>query len=331
MEIEDEARAARGAPETDSTHRTDGAPEVGGAPGVGGESAPGGGSDWLAQQFEASRAHLRLVAYSMLGSRAEAEDAVQEAWLRLSRSDDGAISDLDAWLTTVVGRICLSMLRTRRSRREEYPGTWLPQPIVQRPDALDPERHAEMADSLGLALLIVLETLSPPERLSFVLHDVFGLSFDEIALVVGRTPVAARQMASRARRRVREAPHPDADLGRQRRVVDAFLAAARAGDFEALLKVLDPAVTVRTDRGPDSRVPALSLAGAQVVGRSVLSNARRFLHLLKPAVVNGGAGAVVGDPANPLGVIGFTVTHDRIVRIDIIADPEKLRDVARGS
>ncbi len=293
------------------------------------DEARPGDADWLARRFEASRSHLRLVAYSMLGSRAEAEDAVQEAWLRLSRSDEDTIADLEAWLTTVVGRICLSMLRARRARREEYPGTWLPQPIVHRPDALDPERSAETADTLGLALLIVLETLSPPERLAFVLHDVFGLSFEEIALVVGRTPAAARQMASRARRRVREAPHPDADLRRQRRIVNAFLAAARVGDFEGLLKVLDPAVTVRTDRGPNSRVPALSLAGAEVVARSVLSNARRFLPLLRPAIVNGGAGAVVGDPGRPFGVIGFTVAHERIVRIDIIADPDKLRDVAR--
>ena len=286
---------------------------------------------WLAERFEACRPRLQLVAYSMLGSRAEAEDAVQEAWLRLSRSDDAAINDLSAWLTTVVGRICLSMLRARRNRREEYPGTWLPQPIVRQEELGDPEQYALAADSIGLALLIVLETLNPQERLAFVLHDVFGLPFEEVADVVGRSPAAARQLASRARRRVREAPQPDGDVVRQRRVVDAFLAAARDGDFEALLDVLDPNVTVHTDRGPRSRVPDAPLSGAEAVGRSVLANARRFISLLKPVIVNGAAGSLVGDPTHPVGVIGFTIVNDLIVRIDIIADQAKIRDLTPES
>ena len=289
-----------------------------------------GDAGWLADRFEECRPRLGVVAYSMLGSRAEAEDAVQEAWLRLSGSDAEAIDNLSAWLTTVVGRICLSMLRTRRNRREEYPGTWLPQPIVRQEALGDPEQHAVAADSIGLALLIVLETLNPAERLAFVLHDVFGLPFEEVADVVGRSPAAARQLASRARRRVREAPQPDSDVARQRRVVDAFLAAARNGDFGALLDVLDPDVTMHADRGPHTRVPAPPLVGAEAVGRSVLANAHRFSALLKPVIVNGTAGALVGDPARPAGVIGFTIVNDRIVRIDIIADPAKVRDRDRG-
>jgi len=289
------------------------------------EDRPANDDAWLADRFEECRPRLRMVAYSMLGSRVEADDAVQEAWLRLSRSDDAAINDLSAWLTTVVGRICLSMLRTRRNRREEYPGTWLPQPIVQPEELGDPEQHALAADSIGLALLIVLETLNPAERLAFVLHDVFGLPFDEVADVVGRSPAAARQLASRARRRVRQAPQPDADLVRQRRVADAFLTAARDGDFEALLEVLDPNVTVHADRGPHSRVPEQPVSGAEAVARFVLANAGRFLSLLKPVIVNGAAGSLVGDPAHPLGVIGFTIANNRILRIDIIADPAKLR------
>src|SRR6266545_2144523 len=204
---------------------------------------------WQTEQFERHRGHLHAVAYRMLGSLSEADDAVQEAWLRLSRSDTDAVDNLGAWLTTVVGRVCLDMLRARRSRREDYVGTWLPEPIVAA-DAPSPEDEALMADSVGLALLVVLETLSPAERLAFVLHDTFGVPFDEIAPIVGRTPTAARQLASRARRRVRgAAPVPEPDLARQREVVDAFLAAARGGDFDTLLALLDPDVVLRVDRG----------------------------------------------------------------------------------
>src|SRR6476619_4942307 len=199
--------------------------------------------DWLAQQFEANRRRLRAVAYRMLGSVSEAEDLVQEAWLRLSRSDPGEIENLSGWLTTVVARVSLNMLRSRSVRREQPLSPHLPDPIIDPVDGVDPEHEALLADSVGLALLVVLETLTPPERLAFVLHDVFGIAFDEIAPIVERTPAAARQLASRARRRVRaEAPDPDADLAVQRRVVDAFLAAARSGDFEALLRILDPDV-----------------------------------------------------------------------------------------
>src|SRR5262244_2476311 len=207
--------------------------------------------DWLAGQFEHNREHLQAVAYSMLGTVSEAQDAVQEAWLRLQRSEPGAIGDLRGWLTTVVGRISLDLLRARKARREVYPGSWLPEPLVDDSAADGPEHHAVLADSVGLALLVVLETLSPPERLSFVLHDVFAVPFDEIGPIVDRSPEAARQLASRARRRVRaERTAPDADLETQREVIDAFLAAARDGDFDRLVAVLDPDVVLRQDFGP---------------------------------------------------------------------------------
>src|SRR6185503_371385 len=215
---------------------------------------------WQLEQFERYRPHLRAVAYRMLGSVSEADDAIQEAWLRLSRADTGGVSHLGGWLTTVVGRVCLDMLRSRRSRREDYVGSWLPEPIVSLDDETNPEQEAVLADSVGLALLVVLDTLTPAERLSFVLHDMFGMPFEEIAPIVDRTPAAARQLASRARRRVRgAAPSPDPDLDRQREVVTAFLAAARAGDFDALLEVLDPGVVFRVDggRGPHARPPAV--------------------------------------------------------------------------
>src|SRR5499427_4880171 len=208
--------------------------------------------DWLTGQFEQNRQHLQAVAYGMLGTVGEAQDAVQEAWLRLERSDSGAIGDLRGWLTTVVGRISLDMLRARKARREVYPGSWLPEPMVDDAAAVGPEHEAVLADSVGMALLVVLETLSPAERLSFVLHDVFAVPFDDIAQIMDKTPESARQLASRARRRVQAAPQPDRDLARQRQVVSAFLAAARDGDFEALLEVLDPGVVFRMDLGPGS-------------------------------------------------------------------------------
>jgi RNA polymerase sigma-70 factor, ECF subfamily len=278
----------------------------------------------LARAFEAHRVHLRAVAYRMLGSLSDADDAVQEAWLRLSRSDATAVENLGAWLTTVVGRVCLDMLRSRRSRREEAIGTRVPEPIVSREDGTDPEHQALLADSVGLALLVVLEQLSPAERLAFVLHDMFAISFDEIAPIVGRTPVAARQLASRARRRVQGAPPPDADVGRQRRVVDAFLAAARGGDFDALVALLHPDVVMRIDRGMAQRGAPSELRGA----RAIAAQARTFAplaRLARPALVNGAAGFVVAREGHaPLAVAGFTVVDGRIVEIDLLADPIRL-------
>jgi RNA polymerase sigma-70 factor (ECF subfamily) len=282
--------------------------------------------DWLAEEFERHRGHLRAVGYRMLGSVSEAEDAVQEAWLRLDRSDPDRTSDHRGWLTVVVGRICLDALRKRKSRKEQFAGSWLPEPIVRTQHDAEPERDAVMADSVGLALLVVLESLTPAERLAFVLHDVFGVPFDEIAPVVERSPAAARQLASRARRRVRaEAPEPDADLAVQRRVVDAFLAAARDGDFEGLLRVLDPDVVLRVDGGPNAPRP---LARPPLVGAEAVARAARgypaFAGRVEPAIVNGGPGLLVRFPARSL-VAAFTVANGRIVEIDLIADPDKLR------
>ena len=283
----------------------------------------------VTDEFERQRAHLRSVAYRMLGSVSEADDAVQEAWLRLNRSDTTAVSNLAAWLTTVVGRISLDMLRARRARREDSVGVWLPEPIVSVDTAEDPEQEALLADSVGLALLVVLETLSPAERLAFVLHDMFGISFEEIGPIVDRSPEAARQLASRARRRVQGAsPERDADLAGQRRVVDAFLAAAREGDFEALLEVLDPSVVFRADRGGLAlRAPAV-VRGAEDVARQVLSRGARFAPHARPAIVNGAAGLVVAPRGAPIAVIGFSVAGGRVLEIDLVANPEKLRALA---
>ena len=281
-------------------------------------------TDFLAEQFEATRPHLRAVAYRMLGSLDEADDAVQEAWLRLSRSDPDEIDNLRGWLTTVVSRVSLDMLRSRRSRREEpLDDVRVPEPIISRADGLDPEHEALLADSVGLALLVVLETLSPAERLSFVLHDMFGVPFDEIGPMVDRSPTAARQLASRARRRVQgEAPTPDADLAEQRRVVDAFFAAARDGDFEGLVAVLDPDVVVRTDGGKRRGISA-EVRGAEAVA----TRAMTFAHLapyVRPALVNGAAGVVVAPRGKPFSVMGFTVSGGKIVEVDALADPERL-------
>jgi len=280
--------------------------------------------DLLAERFEANRTHLRAVAYRMLGSLSEADDAVQEAWLRLNRSDAGGVENLGGWLTTVVGRVCLDMLRSRRSRREEPLSARSPEPIVGREDRTDPEHEALLADSVGLALLAVLETLNPPERLAFVLHDTFAVPFEEIAPIVGRTPAAARQLASRARRRVRgENAIPDADLARQREVVDAFLAAARDGDFEALLRVLDPDVVLRADLGPMPGGGSVEVRGAEEVAGQALGYSRLGL-IMRPALVNGAAGAVSTRNGEPFSVGGFTVRGGKIVAIDILADPERL-------
>jgi RNA polymerase sigma-70 factor (ECF subfamily) len=284
-------------------------------------------ADLLADQFEANRAHLRAVAYRMLGSVSEADDAVQEAWLRLSRADAAAIGNLGGWLTTVVGRVCLDMLRARRTRREQPMGDHLPEPIVDAEAGVDPEHEALLADSVGLALLVVLETLSPAERLAFVLHDMFAVPFDEIAPIVGRSPDAARQLASRGRRRVRGTPSiPDTDLERQREVVRAFLAAARGGDFEGLLALLDPDVVLRVDRGGRTLT---EVVGARTVADRALGFAR-LARFARPALVNGAAGFVVAVRGRPLAVSGFTVVGGRIARIDLLADRARLRRMDLG-
>jgi len=277
--------------------------------------------DWETEQFERHRAHLRSVAYRMLGSMSEADDAVQEAWLRLNRSGTGGVDNLGGWLTTVVARVCLDMLRARRSRPEPA-ATWLPEPVVTTEEGSDPAKEVELADSVGLALLVVLETLTPAERLAFVLHDMFAVPFEEIAPMVERTPAATRQLASRARRRVRgAAPRPDADLSRQREIVDAFLAASRSGDFDALVQVLDPDVVLRIDTRAGDQLP---VKGAEEVARRVLTRAASLAPLGRPAVVNGAAGVVVASGGRTISVVGFTIEHGRIVEIDVIANPEKL-------
>jgi RNA polymerase sigma factor (sigma-70 family) len=281
-------------------------------------------NDRLADSFEEHRPHLRAVAYRMLGSLSEADDAVQEAWLRFSRSDRSDVDNLGAWLTTVVARVSLNMLRSRRTRREEPLVAHMPDPILDRPDATDPEHAALLADSVGVALLVVLDTLTPPERLAFVLHDIFAVPFDEIAPIVDRTPEAARQLASRARRRVQGEPTvPDTDLGRQREVVDAFLAAARNGDFEALMEVLDPDVVVRADEGALPAGAMRIVRGAEAVARSALGFARLGL-LHQPALVNGVAGAVAIRDGQVFSIGAFTVRGGRVVAIDFLADPERL-------
>jgi RNA polymerase sigma factor (sigma-70 family) len=283
--------------------------------------------DWLAERFEEHRGHLRAVAYRMLGSVSEADDAVQEAWLRLSRSDPNAIENLGGWLTTVVARVSLNVLRSRRTRREEPLEVHVPEPIVSAADGVDPEHEALLADSVGLALLVVLETLDPAERLAFVLHDMFAVPFDEIAPMVGRTPAAARQLASRARRRVQgAAPAPDADLTRQREVVDAFFAAARGGDFDALVAVLHPDVVLRSDGGTRRPGATIEVHGAEKVARRAMTFARLSPYV-RPALINGAAGVVVAPRGVPFSIMGFTVAGGRIVAIDSLADPERLREL----
>jgi RNA polymerase sigma-70 factor (ECF subfamily) len=283
----------------------------------------------LTEEFEANRPHLRAVAYRMLGSLPEADDAVQEAWLRLQRSEPDGLTNPAGWLTTVVGRICLDMLRARNARREEYLGTWMPEPVVTIEAEGDPEQQALLADSVGLALLVVLETLTPAERLAFVLHDMFDVPFDEVAPIVGRTPQATRQLASRARRRVRGmTPAPDADLAAQRRVVDAFLAASRAGDFDALVEVLAPDAVFRVDSGGAAPISRAPVTGAAAVARQVLSRGTPFAPLARPAIVNGTAGVVVRSRGGLRAVAGFSVVAGRIATIDLITDVAKLRRLA---
>jgi len=286
-------------------------------------------NEWLADRFEDHRARLRAVAYRMLGSLTEADDAVQDTWLRLSRSGADGVENLGGWLTTIVARVCLNMLRSRTTRREEALGVHLPDPVISPPGVLQPDEEAVLADSVGLALLVVLDTLSPAERLAFVLHDMFQLPFEEIAPMVGRSPTAARQLASRARRRVKGAdiPAPDPDLARQRDVVDAFFLAARGGDLDALVTLLDPDVVLRADFG--ARRPAASrvVRGAAAVARQAVLGALPGADL-HPALVNGAAGAVVTVGGRPFAVLGFTVAEGRILEIDAIADPERVRRVA---
>ena len=293
-------------------------------------SGAGRHNRWLAEQFEQFRPQLSKVAYRMLGSLTDSEDAVQEAWIRVSRADSSAVENLGGWLTTIVGRVCLDMLRSRNSRHEDYVGSWLPEPIVTIDDGASPEDEALIADSVGLALLVVLETLTPSERLAFVLHDMFAVPFEEIAEIIGRTPAAARQLASRGRRRVRGAPiNEDVDLSEQRELVAAFLAASRAGDFDALIAVLDQDVIFRADAGPASSRARPPVEGAEAVARRVLEAGRPFAPLALPALVNGGAGLLVGEPESPRAVVSFTISDGRIVAIDLITNPEKLRHISR--
>lgn len=283
--------------------------------------------EFLADRFEAHRAHLRGVAYRMLGSIGEADDAVQEAWLRVSRTDTSDVENLRAWLTTVVGRVCLNMLRSRKTRRETPLDVHIPDPIVSQENGVDPEQEALIGDSVGLALLVVLDTLSPAERVAFVLHDVFGAPFDEIAPIVGRSPTATRQLASRARRRVRGAPVPDPDLDRQRSVVKAFLAASRRGDFDALVALLDPDVVLRVDGGRTRPGLTRIVHGAEAVAAGALGG-RRFAETARLALVNGALGGVAyAADGSPFAVMGLTIRNDKIVAMDILADAARLRDV----
>jgi RNA polymerase sigma-70 factor (ECF subfamily) len=280
--------------------------------------------DWLAQRFEANRSHLRGVAFRMLGSVTEADDAVQESWIRLSRTDTSDVDNLRAWLTTVVGRVCLNMLRSRKTRRESPLDTHVPDPIVSPAAGIDPEQEALLGDSVGLALFVVLDSLTPAERVAFVLHDVFAVPYDAIAPIVGRTPVAARQLASRARRRVQGAPVPDVDLDGQWAVVDAFLAAARDGDFEGLLAVLDPDVVVRSDGGLARPGLASLVRGAQAVAEQSMLF-RQFAETSTRVLVNGVPGGVAWAPdGSPFAVLALTVKGGRVIALDVLADPDRL-------
>jgi RNA polymerase sigma factor (sigma-70 family) len=275
----------------------------------------------LSEQFDEQRPRLRAVAYRMLGSFSEADDALQDAWLRVQRADAEAVASVPAWLTTVVARVCLNMLRTRQHRREVY----VPDPVIEPAGGPDPESEAVLADSVGLALLVVLETLAPAERLAFVLHDMFGVPFTDIAPMIDRTPEAARQLASRGRRRVRgAAPAPDPDLARQRAVVDAFFAAARAGDFDALVAVLDPDVVLRADGGGHPARPSVELRGSDAVAGQARM-AAKLGGSLRPVLVNGAAGVVSVVAGKVFSVMAFTVAGDRIVAVEVLYDPVRLK------
>jgi RNA polymerase sigma factor (sigma-70 family) len=288
--------------------------------------------EWLAERFEEQRAHLKAVAYRMLGSLTEADDAVQDAWLRLNHSGANGIDNLRAWMTTVVARICLNVLRSRKARREEPLDIHIPDPVISLEDRVDPEQQILLADSVGLALQVVLDTLAPDERLAFVLHDMFDMPFHEIASIVGCSPEAARQMASRARRRVRgSAPVPDAEITAQRWVVEAFIAAARGGDINALVAVLDPEVVLRSDAGVSQPGATGVMRGAAAVARMALGGARdRPSLVMRPVLINGAAGVILLEGVKPLAVWGFTIARGKIVEIDSISDPERLRGLGIG-
>ncbi|MFE5867544.1 sigma-70 family RNA polymerase sigma factor [Streptomyces roseifaciens] len=282
-------------------------------------------SNLLTERFEEHRSHLRAVAYRMLGSVSEADDAVQETWLRYGRTDTSGVENLGGWLTTVAGRVCLNMLRAREARREDPLEIHVPDPVISHPSGVDPEQKALLADSVGLAMLVVLASLAPAERVAFVLHDMFAVPFDDIAPLIERTTAATRQLASRARRRVQsQTTPPEPDLARQREAVDAFFAAAHEGDFEALVAMLDPDVVLRADGGDTRSRLSVALTGA----RTVASQAARFSGLspfARPALINGAAGVVVVVNGNPVSVMAFTVTNGRITAIEVLADPDRLR------
>jgi RNA polymerase sigma-70 factor, ECF subfamily len=283
----------------------------------------------LADRFEEQRPHLRAVAYRMLGSLSEADDAVQETWLRVSRADSGGIENLRGWLTTITARVCLNTLKSRSSRPEEPVGAHVPDPIISLDDRLDPEQEVLLADSVGLALLVVLDALEPAERLAFVLHDMFAVPFDEIAPIVERSPAATRQLASRARRRVQGAtPFPDADLSSQREVIDAFLAASREGDFRALIAILHPAVVLRADRGAMPPGASQVVRGAPAVAEQTMAFAMSRRGEATPALINGEAGVVWAAQGRPYSVVGFTVRRGRIVAINVLADPARLQQLS---
>jgi RNA polymerase sigma factor (sigma-70 family) len=293
-----------------------------------------GENQWLADRFEEHRPRLRAVAYRMLGSLTEADDAVQDAWLRLSGGGAGEIENLGGWLTTVVARVCLNMLRSRSLRREEPLGVHVPDPVFGPDGGLRPEEQALLADSVGLALQVVLDTLSPGERLAFVLHDMFDLPFEEIAPMVGRTQAATRQLASRARRRVKGAEIPaDPDLARQREVVSAFFAAARGGDFAGLVAVLAPDVVLRIDAGAAHPAASMVVRGADAVARQALTGLATALRAfeLQPALVNGAAGMIMARHGRPLTVMGFIVADGKIAEIDAVADPKRLQKIAAAA
>ncbi len=281
--------------------------------------------EWLTERFEQHRPHLRAVAYRMLGSVSDSDDAVQEAWLRIRDRDPGVVENMQAWLTTVVGRVCLNMLRSRAARREE-PSVHVPDPVVSFEED-GPEHEILLAESVGMALLVVLDALTPGERLAFVLHDVFGVPFTDIASALDRSEAAAQQLASRARRRLRNSPEPDGDLARQRRVVDAFFAASRHGDFDALLEVLDPNVELRIDGGVLRDDASVILHGADAVARHTATYAKLY-PFVRPAVVNGAAGAVVAPHGRMFSVMAFTVTDGTIAQIDVLLDPVRLEQLA---
>jgi RNA polymerase sigma-70 factor, ECF subfamily len=278
--------------------------------------------EWVTERFEHHRSHLRAVAYRMLGSVSEVDDALQEVWLRIRDQDPTSVENMRAWLTTIVGRVCLNMLRSRKSRREELSGH-VPDSVVSLDESVDPEHEALLADSVGLAMLVVLDALTPAERLAFVMHDVFAVPFAEIATVLDRSENAAQQLASRARRRVQGAPEPDPDLARQRQIVDAFFAASRDGDFDALVAVLDPDVELRIDGGVLREEASLVLRGAPAVAGHTATYSKLY-PFVRPALVNGAAGAVVAPHGRLFSVMAFTVTNGRITQIDALLDPERL-------